>query len=85
MLSSGNVLNLELPSLESVVPEEGANHHDFQSRQTWNRSLAEVDKEHIQRVLIGCGNNYGKACKILGITRPTLRKKIAEYGIVIVS
>lgn len=45
-------------------------------------SLSEVEKEHIKRVLEYTNWHFGKACKILGISRPSLRKKIKEYGIV---
>ncbi len=45
------------------------------------RSLAEVEKEHIEWVLGQVGGNLGKACEVLGITRPTLRKKMEDYSI----
>jgi DNA-binding NtrC family response regulator len=45
------------------------------------RSLAEVEKEHIRAVLLAVGGNLGRACEILGITRPTLRKKMEDYGL----
>jgi two-component system response regulator AtoC len=45
------------------------------------KSLNSVEKEHILRVLGHTGGNYGEACRILGITRPTLRKKINDYGL----
>jgi len=44
-------------------------------------SLKEMEKEHIERVLAHTKSNYGEACEILGITRPTLRKKIEDYGL----
>lgn len=40
------------------------------------KSLAEVEKEHIEKVLLASGNNKSKAAKILGITRKTLRQKL---------
>jgi two-component system response regulator AtoC len=40
-----------------------------------------MEKEHILKVLGHTGGNYGEACRILGITRPTLRKKINDYGL----
>jgi two-component system, NtrC family, response regulator AtoC len=46
------------------------------------RTLADVEKEHIVMVLHAVQGNLGKACETLGITRPTLRKKIEDYGIV---
>ncbi|MGC9196831.1 MAG: sigma-54-dependent transcriptional regulator [Syntrophobacteraceae bacterium] len=45
------------------------------------KSLNEIEKEHILKILRHTGGNYGEACKILGITRPTLRKKINDYGL----
>ena len=45
------------------------------------KSLNCVEKEHILKILKHTGGNYGETCKILGITRPTLRKKINDYGL----
>ncbi len=45
------------------------------------KSLNCVEKEHILKILKHTGGNYGEACKILGVTRPTLRKKIKDYGL----
>jgi DNA-binding NtrC family response regulator len=42
--------------------------------------LAEVERRHIRRVLEACAGNKTQAAKLLGITRLTLRTKIAEYG-----
>ena len=41
-----------------------------------NRSLAEVETEHIQNVLASVGGNKTKAAEILGIDRKTLRLKL---------
>jgi two-component system response regulator HydG len=40
------------------------------------RSLAEVEREHIQRVLAELGGNKTKAAAVLGIDRKTLRSKL---------
>ncbi len=45
------------------------------------KSLNCMEKEHILKILRHTGGNYGETCKILGITRPTLRKKINDYGL----
>ncbi len=45
------------------------------------KSLNCMEKEHILKILGHTGGNYGETCKILGITRPTLRKKINDYGL----
>ncbi|WP_310601109.1 sigma-54 dependent transcriptional regulator [Desulfobulbus sp.] len=42
-------------------------------------SLEELERTHIDRVLRFTRWNFGEACAILGISRPTLRKKIHDY------
>lgn len=42
-------------------------------------SLEEIEKAHIEKVLLHTRGNYGEACRILGISRPTLRRKIGDY------
>jgi len=46
------------------------------------KSLAEVEKEHIMRVLKKCEGNRVQAAKILRIHRNTLHKKLLEYHLV---
>jgi len=43
--------------------------------------LAETEKDRILRVLEENHWHYGRACKSLGISRPTLSKKMRQYGI----
>jgi DNA-binding NtrC family response regulator len=43
-------------------------------------TLDEVEKRHIRHVLESCRGNKTHAAKVLGITRLTLRNKIADYG-----
>ncbi len=45
------------------------------------KSLNDMEKEHILKILRYTGGNYGETCKILGVSRPTLRKKINDYGL----
>jgi len=45
------------------------------------RSLQAVEKEHIDHVLRLTGWNRGEACRLLGISRPTLRAKIRKYDL----
>jgi len=71
MASSGESLAVEIPD----APTTGAPASD------WRRSLADVEEEQIRSVLERTGWALGESCEILGISRPTLRKKIAEYGI----
>lgn len=45
------------------------------------RSLAEVEEEHITRVLEALGGNQVEASRVLGIARNTLWRKLKAYGI----
>ncbi len=45
------------------------------------KTLQEVEKEHVARILKHCGNNQTRAASILGIDRKTLRNKIREFGL----
>ncbi|MCU0915587.1 MAG: sigma-54 dependent transcriptional regulator [Planctomycetes bacterium] len=44
-----------------------------------NRTLAEVEADHIRNVLANTEGNKTRAAQILGIDRKTLRKKMAQY------
>ncbi|OPY76402.1 MAG: Nitrogen regulation protein NR(I) [Syntrophorhabdus sp. PtaU1.Bin058] len=44
-------------------------------------SLQEIEREHILKVLSHTRWHLGNTCKLLGISRPTLRQKLKEYGI----
>ncbi len=45
------------------------------------RSLADVEKEHIGKILQAVRWNKQEAASVLGITRPTLNAKIDKYGL----
>jgi two-component system response regulator AtoC len=45
------------------------------------RQLDEVEKDHIINALKFAGGNRGKVCELLGISRPTLQRKIRKYQI----
>lgn len=44
------------------------------------KTLAEVEKAHILHVLEAKRGHLGETCRTLGISRPTLRKKLIKYG-----
>ena len=45
------------------------------------RPLADVEREHVHRVLASCGGRLGDAARILGIGRTTLWRKLRTLGI----
>jgi two-component system, response regulator RegA len=42
-------------------------------------SLARLEREHIERVLVECGGNVSKAARVLGIHRRTLQYKLSKF------
>lgn len=44
-------------------------------------SLAEVERRHVQRVLLMTGGNKSAAARILEVSRPTLNRMIKDYDI----
>ncbi len=78
ILSKGEVLEIDQCRLESG-PTVSAKACEPAGGQL--KSLCDMEKEHILKVLRHTGGNYGETCKILGVTRPTLRKKINDYGL----
>ncbi|ABB32374.1 two component, sigma54 specific, transcriptional regulator, Fis family [Geobacter metallireducens RCH3] len=73
LLSHGSVL-----SPESLHLEEESESDSF---PLVLRPLHEVEREHIQNVLAFTHNEKKRAAEILGISRPTLDRRIKEYGL----
>lgn len=44
-------------------------------------TIDEIEEKHIRNVIGKTGKNKGEICKILGISRPTLERKLEKYGI----
>ena len=44
-------------------------------------SLRDLERDHIEKVLASTGWHKGRACDILGISRPTLERRIREFGL----
>ena len=82
----GNVREMENVIQRLVVMSEGAvvQAPDLPSVMRFSvpaeagldRTLAQVEAEHIRNVLAGAGGNKTRAAEILGIDRKTLRKKL---------
>ena len=43
------------------------------------RSLADVEREHVMRVLEACAGSHVEAARVLGIGRNTLWRKLRKY------
>jgi two-component system response regulator AtoC len=50
-------------------------------KETHFKSIEELEKDHIKKALLKVNGQKGKACELLKISRPTLRKKIQKYNI----
>lgn len=46
-----------------------------------NRSLKDIEKEHISRILEANNWHRGRACEVLGVSRPRLRRMINKYSL----
>ncbi|MBE0616427.1 MAG: sigma-54-dependent Fis family transcriptional regulator [Proteobacteria bacterium] len=73
LLSPGGVLVPETLQLDDAV--------DALRLPLVVKTLAEVEREHIENVLRFTGHEKKRAAQILGISRPTLDKRLREYGI----
>jgi two-component system response regulator AtoC len=69
----------DLPERESqreTISEENEKDKDFEIC-----TIDEIEKKHITQIIKKTGKNKGEVCEILGISRPTLERKLEKYGI----
>jgi two-component system response regulator AtoC len=84
ILSKGEILELDENWIQRKEPSQAINSQDSPTPDEETlQSLEEVEKAHIMKVLQRTRGNYGEACKILGISRPTLRRKISDYNLLV--
>ncbi len=89
VMDVGDTLNLtNLPKeIVSQIPDNNGRADmtdkipDEEDDETHIPSLKEVEERHIKKVLNNAGWHKGKACQILGISRPKLERRLVEYGI----
>jgi two-component system response regulator AtoC len=81
VVSKGHVLTREdFPNLTDT-----SRHASIDScEKEGNRllTLDEIEERHIRKVIDIVGRNKGEICEVLGISRPTLERKLEKYGIV---
>ena len=82
VLAPGDTITLDLLALPG---EDGQKINDTeeteQARPLRIISLDELEQEHITAILAHVRWHKGKACEILGISRPALDRKIIKYGL----
>ncbi len=79
-LCPGDIITSEmLPNLEQE-PVSVISDSQIQQNSN-NESLLDMEKDHVSRVLEITKGHKGKACEILGVSRPRLRRLIALHGI----
>jgi len=90
----GNVRELENVLVEAVVRARGkvilvdeiedilSSNYPITTTRLTTYSLPHMEKEHIRTTLDRLNWNRSETARVLGISLPTLRKKIRKYGIV---
>ena len=68
---------IEIERIESVAPSR----EPAASDEGGPLSLHDMERNHIEHVMRLTGGNQTRACEVLGITPPTLRKKLRDYGL----
>ncbi|MBW2529708.1 MAG: sigma-54-dependent Fis family transcriptional regulator [Deltaproteobacteria bacterium] len=86
MAGQGPIRPEHLPEVQLLSESSGASESAEDpgvpsSRRAGGRSLKEVEREHIVRVLREQGDNIKATAAVLGVSRTTLYKKLKDYGI----
>jgi len=76
VLAAGDDVDVEHLPQEILEPPRSAI-----SQGPLMRKLADVEREHVMRVLEACGGQQIQAARILGVGRTTLWRKLQTYGI----
>ncbi|HID46415.1 MAG TPA: sigma-54-dependent Fis family transcriptional regulator, partial [Chromatiaceae bacterium] len=63
------------------APQDSPSAHPPTKQDDVLLTLEEVEARHIQKVLWHTGGHKGNSCRILGISRPALDRKIKKYGL----
>jgi DNA-binding NtrC family response regulator len=78
VLAKGDTVDASLLALDGNATARGASPAADGAELL---TLQEVEKRHIERVLLHTDWNKRRACAVLNISRPTLDRKIEEYGL----
>jgi len=64
-----------------VVPDDLPFHRERPAGEPAARSIAGIEKDHIEQVMREMDGNISRSAKVLGIDRATLYNKLKKYGI----
>jgi two-component system response regulator HydG len=81
LLTGGDVIRSGALRLGEATPRASAAPEPSGPGYPLSASLADVEADHIRRVLEHCGGQIGRAADVLGIHRNTLARKIREYAL----
>ncbi len=82
VVAKGNVLGTEdFPNLLGYGESECKPGQEAPPGEKKILTLDEIEEKHIRRVIEQIGRNKGEICEALGISRPTLERKLEKYGI----
>jgi DNA-binding NtrC family response regulator len=81
LLANGSSIRSTDLRIGAVAPNAAARSEDGATGYPLTLSLAEIESDHIRRVLESVGSHMTRAAEMLGIHRNTLTRKVREYGI----
>jgi DNA-binding NtrC family response regulator len=82
LLASGESIRSTDLRIGAAAPSAAAKtDHDEHVGYSPGLSLAEVESDHVRRVLESVGGHMARAAETLGIHRNTLTRKVRQYGI----
>jgi two-component system response regulator HydG len=82
LLARGSVIRSDSLRLGAAAPRGGVRSEGAAlAGYPTTTSLADVERDHIKRVLDDVGGQIGRAAEVLGVHRNTLTRKIREFGL----
>lgn len=80
-LTSGNTLTVDRLDMAIQAAAGSADEPSGDAKSGALMSLAEMERQHIARVLRAVKGHKGRACEILGVSRPRLRRMMREFDL----
>jgi two-component system response regulator AtoC len=83
VLARSDTITADLLAIPASREDTGAGPGEAESSTKPARLVAldEIEREHVAAILAHVRWHKGNACKILGISRPALERKIAKFGL----